>query len=775
MPHPAARVFAVPRPTSLPPALSAVAAVVTGLAVGVLALPVSSTAATADASASSGPARESALARADPPRQALAGRTAARAEADPLEVQLTSLAPAVVPERGRIRVRGTITNRSTEEWTEVNLHAFRSTSPITGSAELAEAAATEPDEAVGVRITAPGTFDTVPTLLPGETTDFSLTISATELGITREPGVYWFGVHALGAAASTPRDGFSDGRARTFLPLVERTRRPVESAVVVPIRGTVKHRRNGQVAGVAHWVETLSEGGRLHDLLDSASAADAAEATWLVDPAIPAAVAQLAEGNPTRSLAPDPEAPPREDADGETEGTDEGGGTESPSPSPDDAEEVEPDSGGEDRVAELAGAWLDDFRNNLSGESVLALPYGDVDVEAAAVHGEVWYERGVQRAAATMEELGVSSDPAMASRTGLLNAPAIEAAAPRATVLLSDTAFVAPPDAPSSVIRLLDQHVVVTSSGAASGGPGPESPYTPIALRQRMLSEAALRLVDGSRTPLVTVLPDDWHPTGPTDLFGALSQSWLEPVAVSDVATGEAATTSADSLVYTAEDRAAQLGQASFAAANDYRATAQVLDGVLASASVLPEQVTDEALVSLSYSSRGRAGPVIARVRRATGRLENMLGRVRVEAPPSVTLSSQSGSLGATVVNGLPEPVVVGLEARSDGSLELRDPPLLELAPESRTRVLLNVTAHRLGIHNVRLVVTDRSGRPLGSSVELPIRAAQVSEVIWVIIAGGAAMLFGAIAVRLFRRIRAARRTGGRGGSDGRERRGEPA
>jgi hypothetical protein len=85
------------------------------------------------------------------------------------------------------------------------------------------------------------------------------------------------------------------------------------------------------------------------------------------------------------------------------------------------------------------------------------------------------------------------------------------------------------------------------------------------------------------------------------------------------------------------------------------------------------------------------------------------------------------------------------------------------------------VTAHRLGIHNVRLVVTDRSGRPLGSSVELPIRAAQVSEVIWVIIAGGAAMLFGAIAVRLFRRIRAARRAGGRGGSAGRERRGEPA
>jgi hypothetical protein len=51
-------------------------------------------------------------------------------------------------------------------------------------------------------------------------------------------------------------------------------------------------------------------------------------------------------------------------------------------------------------------------------------------------------------------------------------------------------------------------------------------------------------------------------------------------------------------------------------------------------------------------------------------------------------------------------------------------------------------------------VVTDEEGRPLGSSTDLPIRAAQVSELIWYLMGGGVLLLFSAIGVRLFRRIR---------------------
>jgi hypothetical protein len=72
--------------------------------------------------------------------------------------------------------------------------------------------------------------------------------------------------------------------------------------------------------------------------------------------------------------------------------------------------------------------------------------------------------------------------------------------------------------------------------------------------------------------------------------------------------------------------------------------------------------------------------------------------------------------------------------------------------------VLLNAQTRLLGIHNVTLVVTDVDGTPLGSSDTVPIRAAQVSAVIWLILGTGVALLFGAIAVRLVRRVRASTR-----------------
>ncbi len=61
------------------------------------------------------------------------------------------------------------------------------------------------------------------------------------------------------------------------------------------------------------------------------------------------------------------------------------------------------------------------------------------------------------------------------------------------------------------------------------------------------------------------------------------------------------------------------------------------------------------------------------------------------------------------------------------------------------------------GIHIVRLAVTTVDGTPIGSFDQLPIRAAGVSALIWIIMAGAALVLFGAIGYRLPRQIRARR------------------
>ena len=57
------------------------------------------------------------------------------------------------------------------------------------------------------------------------------------------------------------------------------------------------------------------------------------------------------------------------------------------------------------------------------------------------------------------------------------------------------------------------------------------------------------------------------------------------------------------------------------------------------------------------------------------------------------------------------------------------------------------------------LLLTDSDGVPIGSSDSLPIRSNRVSNVIWLILGTGVALLFATIVVRLVRRIRTATRS----------------
>ena len=122
-----------------------------------------------------------------------------------------------------------------------------------------------------------------------------------------------------------------------------------------------------------------------------------------------------------------------------------------------------------------------------------------------------------------------------------------------------------------------------------------------------------------------------------------------------------------------------------------------------------------------------------------------------------MTLSSDSGPLGATLVNGLDQPVEVSVEIRTDGELTLTGGGTRQLGPKARSLVRFEATAEQGGVHNVRLVVTSLEGVPLGSSDSLPIRAARVSALIWIVIAVGALVLFGMIGYRLPRQVRARR------------------
>ena len=710
---------------------------------------------------------------------------------EPLEVTIETLTPGDLPAEGDIEVRGTVTNVDDETWTTVNLYPFVSETPMRTPAELRAARRIDPLAFVGERITDPGPYAVIDALEPGESASYSFTVDRDRVAAT-ERGVYWFGVHALGQDTAG-RDSTADGRARTFLPLVDRpaegprdagagTPGSLPVAVVVPLRRRVLHEADGSLAETEDWAQELA-GGDLDRLVALADAADGAPLTWLVDPALTAAAARLAAGNPARSIAPTLD-PDEQGGDGDADGRGSGdpspsasassSASPSPSPTPTDLAPAEVDPADLDpavqALARTAEAWLGDLADALDGgdQQVIALPYGDLDVAGAAEQAPGLYEKARRLAGSTLPRLDVDTDPGLSSPLGYLDSTALSLVATDETVLMTDleVGLDARGRAPS-LVSVGEHDVVVTSSGAAQGGPGPGRRLSAVSLRQRILSEAALRLLEDQPQPLVVVLPPGWAPDDPDALLdGLVDVSWV------DLDTVESAAAQADAveveevdLRYPASQQESELSPWLARAVADQVRTGDVLQDVLTLNDRVGDVVAGEAFAAASYTTRPLRPTARESVLATTGYLRTLLSRIRVTTPPGVTLSSATGRLPATIVNDLDQPVTVRLDATSDIPMSLSVPDEIQVAAGGRQGVLLEATTRQQGIHNVSLLVTSVDGTPLGGRADLPIRSSQVSGVIWLIMGSGAALLFGAIALRLVRRLRASRREGREAGS----------
>jgi hypothetical protein len=682
-----------------------------------------------------------------------APKPAPRQDESDLGVTIDDLSPSYLPAKGPLRVNGTLTNNTDERWVAINLHLFIGDAPITSSQKLAEATGLDPAEPVGDRITTPGTFATVTSLEPGASTPFSIEVSQSDLGVTAA-GVYWFGVHALGES-DEPRDSIADGRARTFLPLVPpRGSGSVNTALVIPIRHEVRYAPGGQIIDSQAWARSLDIGGSLRSLVDFGAAAGSRPVTWLVDPAVPDAVRDLVAGNPPRPL--DETVPTR------------AGGTASPSPSPDPTEsdtgdsptpepQEAPEGAPQNPASEPGAAWLERLRASLGGgDEVLTLPYGDLDVSAAADREPEMYDEARRHTGTVLDSWDLETAPAIASPSGYLAPAALRMIDRRSTTMVSDDMFGLP--APS-VAEVSGRTVTVTSSGAAGGGPGPDDPLSLMAVRQQILSEAALRLLSQGADPLVVVLPPEWNPGSATGFFEGLDAPWLELTDVDSVTTQRAEQVAGDELDYPGSQSARELDAANFASADGLIQLGKTLDQVLVRNNDVADEVLSEALNGLSFSSREHADASRAEADRSRKYISRQLSSIQVDAPPAVTLSSTTGRFSATIANNLDHPVRVRVESLADAPLTIADTDPIEIAAGGRSSVLLEAATTQLGVHNVELVVTTEDGTPLGSTATLPVRSAQVSQVIWLILGTGVALLFGAIVVRLVRRVRRARGT----------------
>jgi hypothetical protein len=674
-----------------------------------------------------------------------AAATTAPRYTPPLEVTIDSLTPSYLPEEGPVRVTGSVTNADEVPWVGVNLYSFLDDAPMVSTDELAAAAAADPVLVVGDRITAEGSYDTVGDLDPGESARFSLTIPSSLLQ-PAGAGVYWFGVHALGESTVEPNDDVADGRARTFLPYIPPgTPGSVKTALVLPIRQFLPYAPDGSLEGLDHWQRTLSVGGRMRDLVDFGASAGNTPVTWLVDPAVPDAVRRLGLGNPPRSLGPTEPAPdeaPEETASGEP----------TPSEDPDEPPAQEQDlTEGERAAKDAAVAWLGRLEQAVQGDEVLSLPYGDLDVAAAAELAPNLYDLADDRPSDVLTDWGVTTRRTVASPSGYLNAAGFDLVPDDTTVMVTDRMFLGDPP---GVAQVDGKTVAVMSSGAPAGGPGPGDRFTSVQLRQRILSEAAVRLLSPGRHPLVVPLPQKWHPGDASAFFSGLGVDWLELTTVADATDRDGRVVDPSELDYPAIQQKRQLDAPTFDAVRALISAGETLQNVLTLNTRVSDTVTDEALAGASYGSRET--PVAARraLSRSRAWISEQLGKIKISAGPGVTLSGTSGGFATVILNDLDQPVTVDVVARSNGGVEISPIDPIDLAANSRSTVVLEARANRVGVTNVTLALTDIEGNPLGSTDVLPIRSAQVSVVIWLIIGTGLGLLFLAILGRLVRRVR---------------------
>jgi len=697
---------------------------------------------------------------------------AAENTATPLKVSVETLTPAVVPTKGRVTVTGRVTNRSNETWTDLKAYMFTSSTPITDQTGLAEAAATDETVSVGSRLAGAGQYTEVGDLAPGQTRPYRVSVRRSDLGIGSASGVYWIGVHVLGASQSTGRDSTADGRARTFIPQLPSRTPSTRLALVVPLKAEVRRGAAGRLLGFDAWARSLGPDGRLDRLL-RLSGRTTAPITWVVDPAVLDAARSVAQDNPKIEPGPDGSgggssqppspsgsasasaSPSASPSDGSSSGT--GGGDVGAASEPSDQ-------------AVAARAWLEELSRQAPTHTVTSVPYGDLDVAAALGRRlDRLYAQARALSAETMAANGVQASGVVDPVDGRLSATALRRVGQDTPVLLRDQAF---PEAQRPVLtRSGRAPVVLTDSTAGSGGPRPNARYAALAMRQRLLAEAALHALSPARDqPLVVSTPAYWDPGSgwsEADFFAGLTQPWLRMVDLPSIVSGAGAAPGGDTSVenapvYTRADRKARLPLANLRATERLVATGTTFDRMLPDNDTVRGVLARIGMLSSSQSAREDPARTMGQVNSTNAYIRAQMQSVRIEGPSFVMMSGEDGLIQVTLVNGLDQRVRVGVAASTRSSdMRIRQPDLVTLGPGRRTAIRLPASSKDIGVHAVTLIVTDSDGNPLGSLTQVSVRTSRVGIVIWVIMAAGAALLFLAIGVRLYRRVRRRKSTHG--------------
>jgi hypothetical protein len=396
-----------------------------------------------------------------------------------------------------------------------------------------------------------------------------------------------------------------------------------------------------------------------------------------------------------------------------------------------------------------ATRWLAQVKSASTWLRVLALGYADPDVAALARRRPQLVGVAAKTSAAAFKGLGIDAVPAVAPADGWLDDEALAAVPSGTMVLVSDHSA---PRTRTHWRTPEDQDLVFADEQASSGGPGPTPPFDALAVRQRIVADAALRATEDATSPMVVELPAHWDP-GPNwqdaDFFAGLNLPWLDLVPLDRAP--ESTPDFDAALGYPASERKSELGLANVTAARSLISTASVMGQLLRSTNDVRQALTGLALESVSLHARRDPRRAREGVLSADSAMRDQLGKVAVIGTDLSTLSGGSGTLTVTLVNGLDQPVTVGVEPRTtSGDVRIEAPKPLDLAPGQRSVLRLHATASSIGVQEVTLTPVTANGTELGTPLTFTLRSSQVGKLIWAVLAGGGGLLL----VMILRRIR---------------------
>lgn len=684
-------------------------------------------------------------------------------ETAPVGLQVSDLRPRAPRPGGSLQVVGSMTNAGGEPVRDLQVRIGVG-GRLSSRAQLAQADAAPP--LVVPRTVLPLDRD----LAPGERADLDVRVDVDDLRLHAD-GVYPLRVEVRGLRGTSGLRT-TVGTVSTYVPwFADREVDPLRIAWVLPLVDRPRQAPSGALVDDV-LAESLAPAGRLGRLLRAGRAADAGQC-------------------PAAAQAPD------DDADAPRERCVPGPVTWAVDPDLVHTAEAmtRPYTvlRGGDRTRPGTGtaeatAWLASLRDASRRGEVLALPYADPDVvaltrPASGLAGDVATAQTYGTTVAR-EVLGVEPvDQVALPPPGRLTDAAVDVlAAGRTQALVLADDVVSPPLedlrlTPGARVRLPRP-----TAGGPLTGLLVERALTDLAqprpgqgarlAEQRWLVETALvaaELPARGRT-LVVALPRGAD-VDPALLGAALTDTgavpWMCAVRLSDVAAGRERCPEGRAPSYEPERRAdllqpepgaPELVAPLLARTEEVRAAAQQLTGAVIKGGTERTQSTRARLQrawlrteSTAWRDDRRAGLRLARLLR--DEVEDLRRKVSV-LTGQVTLTSGNGQVSVAVVNELDQPVTVAvrLVAPAEARLSESQTPTIEVPARTSLPVQVQATTLTSGRFVVRAQLLDRDGAPFGAPQELIVNSTRYGTVALGVTGAAAAVLFGAVAVRLARR-----------------------